>query len=66
MHRPTARIFLLWGGALWCPREESNLRPSVPETGALSTELRGQRYAGIACATFDDFTTTVESIVKMP
>ena len=25
-----------------CPREESNLRPSVPETGALSTELRGR------------------------
>ena len=28
-----------------CPRQESNLRPSVPETGALSAELRG-RHAG--------------------
>ena len=26
-----------------CPRQESNLRPSVPETGALSAELRGRR-----------------------
>ncbi len=24
-----------------CPRQDSNLRPSVPETGALSPELRG-------------------------
>lgn len=26
---------------VWCPRQESNLRPTVPETGALSAELRG-------------------------
>ena len=28
-----------------CPRQESNLRPTVPETGALSSELRGRRGA---------------------
>src|SRR5690606_3918210 len=29
-----------WVGFQLCPRQESNLRPTVPETGALSTELR--------------------------
>lgn len=27
---------------LWCPRQDSNLRPSAPEADALSTELRGR------------------------
>jgi membrane protein len=33
---------------MWRPRQDSNLRPSVPETGALSPELRG---LGLAQAT---------------
>jgi hypothetical protein len=27
----------------WCPRQDSNLRPSAPEADALSPELRGRR-----------------------
>ena len=26
----------------WCPRQDSNLRPSAPEADALSPELRGR------------------------
>src|SRR5690606_17284908 len=29
-----------------CPRRDSNPRPSVPETGALSPELRGRMLSG--------------------
>ena len=29
-----------WSG--WCPRQDSNLRPSAPEADALSPELRGR------------------------
>src|SRR5699024_10645575 len=34
---------LLRWAVVWCPRQDSNLRPSAPEADALSTELRGQR-----------------------
>src|SRR5699024_10924238 len=34
---------LLRWAVMWCPRQDSNLRPSAPEADALSTELRGQR-----------------------
>src|SRR5699024_12436201 len=33
--------FPLTRGLIWCPRQDSNLRPSAPEADALSTELRG-------------------------
>ena len=33
---------------IWCPRQDSNLRPSVPETGALSPELRRQTSVRLA------------------
>jgi hypothetical protein len=28
----------------WCPRQDSNLRPSAPEADALSPELRGRTH----------------------
>src|SRR4051794_19209295 len=28
----------------WCPRQDSNLRPSAPEADALSPELRGANH----------------------
>src|SRR5699024_12678268 len=34
---------LLRWAVVWCPRQDSNLRPSAAEADALSTELRGQR-----------------------
>lgn len=36
---------------MWCPRHGSNVRPPVPETGALSTELRGHVTGGGAHGT---------------
>ena len=33
-----------------CPRQESNLRPTVPETGALSTELRRRTERRYHCS----------------
>lgn len=35
---------LSYGCVFWYARRESNLRHPVPETGALSTELRAQKF----------------------
>lgn len=52
-----------------CPRKDSNLRPLVPETNALSPELRGQVYDlqfhSIWCVSQENpkFQPLIESIV---
>ena len=40
----------------WCPRQDSNLRPSAPEADALSPELRGRTMRNTAPMGFDSLT----------
>lgn len=46
--------------AIWCPRQDSNLRPPVSQTGALSTELRGPSKIWIRCSNRSSSRSTVE------